>query len=117
MSSLIDLSSFNNSVAARQIDSTRVIQSLTDNTYDSLCRAQKQGIGMVWHDEILTPQQVCDGLGTHAGKVFQFHSILTDAIVSIATAAGIQPDILTPTNNFTVNSDGTVTVLSTPYGS
>ena len=117
MNNIIDLSAFNDSVVARQVDYTRSIQSLCDSSYFYLCNTQKQGINMVWNNPSLTPQQVCDGLGNQAAKVFQFHSILTDTIVQIADTAGVQPDILTPTFNFTVNSDGTVTVLSTPYDS
>lgn len=81
-----------------------------------LCQMQQQGINEVWRNNFgLTPQQVCDALGSDAASAFDLHSRLTSAIVKIAIAAGVTPDVISPTNKFTVNPDGTVTILNEPY--
>ena len=85
--------------------------------YQQLVRIQKEGIRTVWNNPYgLTPQQVCDALGTDAVKVFDIHGVLTDAIVQIADRDGVTPDVALPKKNFTRNQDGTVTVLETDYG-
>ena len=93
----------------------RILQSARQ-IYQQLVSSQQQGIQMLWQNgQGLTPQEVCDGLGADAAKVFELHGMMTNAIVQIATAGGIQPDITFPTNAFTINADGSVTVLETPY--
>lgn len=65
----------------------------------------------------LTAQEVCDAVGTDAATLIIAHGALTGAVVQAATAGGANPMefITLPTYAFTVNPDGTVTVLSTPY--
>lgn len=105
------------SISERQLQVARSIRSTAISNYNSLCQIQQQGINEVWHNNFgLTPQQVCDALGNEAGAAFILHSKLTNAIIEIAIAGGVTPDVLPPTNNFTVNTDGTVTILNTPYG-
>jgi hypothetical protein len=92
------------------------ILNMTAQTYNQLVQTQKQGINMVWKNQQgLTPQQVCDSLGENASKVFDFHGILTEVIATIATIDGVEPDISLPTNAFTRNEDGTITVSDQPY--
>lgn len=94
----------------------RAIQTKLDERYRFLCMVQREGIDMVWRSRTgLSPQEICDGLGDTAARVFQFHGILTDALVQVAAAEGIAPDIKYPTNKFTANPDGTVTILEEPY--
>ena len=91
--------------------------SLAKQTYQQLTTAQKQGIQIVWDNpQGLTPQEVVDGMGDKAVKVFEFHGSLTDLIVELATQDGVTPDIALPKKNFTKNPDGTVTILSSDYG-
>lgn len=91
--------------------------SLAAQTYNQLLFIQKQGIDIVWDNPSgLTSQEVCDGLGDKAVKLFEFHGALTEFIAGLASVEGIQPDIKLPTKNFTKNVDGTVTVLESDYG-
>lgn len=104
------------SLEAKQTRAAARIKSLTSQNYQQLLRAQKSGIDLVWRNsEGLTPQQVCDALGTSAGKIFAIHGTITDALVAAQTADGVAVNVALPTNAFTVNQDGTVTVSSEPY--
>lgn len=94
------------------------LKGMVEGQYKQICRMQKEGIKFMWDNpDALSPQQVADIAGTNGGKLMAFHGGLTTFIVNAATIEGVQPDIALPTNNFTVNQDGTVTVLDTPYGS
>lgn len=103
----------------KEDDKLRIANRIKENiqiTYQELINTQNSGIEILWkNNRELTPQEICDALGTDAAQIFKLHGILTRAIVDIATESGISPDIRTPDNAFTVNVDGTVTVLTTPY--
>jgi len=104
------------SLAGKQERASKRVVMLAQSGYSQLARMQKQGIDLVWHNsEGLTPQQVCDALGTKAGKIFAIHAALTDALIAAQTADGVPVDVALPTNAFTVNPNGTVTILTTPY--
>lgn len=104
------------SLEARKASAANEIRVKIMERFRFLCTIQREGIDMVWSSKTgLTPQQVCDSLGTDAGSVFGFHGILSDAIIQAAQAEGFAPDIKYPTNKFTINPDGTVTVLEEPY--
>ncbi len=92
------------------------IRNTAKQNYKQICQFQKEGIRTVWENtQGLTPQQVCDATGVDTVKLFNLHGLLTEAVVKIAAADGVAPDILLPTKAFTRNEDGTVTVLDTPY--
>lgn len=91
------------------------IENISKETFRSLIRAQREGINAVWHNPRLTPQEIIDGLGDKAIKVFQFHGGLTDYIKTIAAADGVEVDLKYPTNAFTIDQDGKITVTSDPY--
>lgn len=83
--------------------------------FDELVKVQRKGIELVWNHPVLTPQQVVDGLGSDAIKVFQFHGGLTDYIKSVAAADGVNVELKYPTNSFTVDQNGNITISSEPY--
>lgn len=92
------------------------VTQLAQQTYTNLLAAQKQGIQVFWNNPRgVSPQAIANALGTKAGKVFQLHGALTEAIVQIAAIDGVTPDISLPTNAFTINEDGTVTISDQPY--
>lgn len=92
------------------------IRGMSANTFEQLAHTQKRGIDLVWHNPRgLTPQEVCDGLGTDAGSVFRLHSELTKTLVTVATLDGVDYTPALPTNAYQVNDDGTVTILDEPY--
>lgn len=90
------------------------IGDVSSNTYSQLVSIQNMGINLLWHSKEFTPQEVIDGLGDNALKVFQFHGALTDLIVALAALDGIAPEVKLPTNAFSV-VDGSIVVSSDPY--
>lgn len=95
---------------------TSKIRNLSKESYEELARIQKRGIRLLWKNPDLTPQEIVDGLGEDAAKVFQFHGVITKLITEIAASEGAKPDIDLPTNAFTIE-DGVVTISDQPYGS
>ncbi len=90
------------------------IKEFSRQAYQQLSHIQRQGIDMLWNDRKLTPQEIIDALGDEALKVFQMHGTLTTAIVDIATADGITPSVVLPTNAFEI-VDGSIVVSKDPY--
>lgn len=85
-------------------------------TFRDLVKIQNMGISMVWNNPNATPQEIIDGLGDNAIKVFQFHGALTNFLINISQIDGIDYTPALPSNAFTVNlSAGTITVLEQPY--
>ena len=97
------------------------IRALSRRTFGAMLDAQRQGIDLLWHGQsqglhALTAQQVCDGLGTEAVKVFDFHAALTEFVLTQAAADGVTVEVKWPTYAFTRNQDGTVAIdTETPY--
>lgn len=103
------------SIEATQARAAQRIGQLTAAGYDQLVRLQREGIDLVWRNaDGLTPQQVCDALGTSAAKVFAIHSALTQALVSAQQADGIPVSVALPTHEYVINPDGTVSVAADP---
>jgi hypothetical protein len=80
-----------------------------------LVNVQREGIRIVWKNPNLSPQEIVDSLGPDALKVFQFHGALTDLILSIATSEGVEVKLEAPTNQFTVDNQGNITITDEPY--
>jgi len=96
---------------------TRQIKNLSKMCFDQLLKTQAQGIKLVWNHYSLTPQEIIDALGDDALKIFQFHGGMTDYINTIATLEGIDVELKYPTNSFTIDAQGKITVTDQPYGS
>ncbi len=69
----------------------------------------------VWHNtDGLTPQQVCDALGTRAGSLFVIAGTMTNALYQI-DPAGLGAMVNMPVGYAaTIHADGTVTLTYTP---
>lgn len=93
----------------------RNIKTISTRTYGDLVRVQKMGIESVWNNREFTPQEIIDALGEDAIKVFNMHGRLTDYLVDISAIDNVPytPDL--PTNAFTINADGSITVTDQPY--
>ena len=92
------------------------IQSVSKETFNQLVRTQREGVNLVWNHPKLTPQEIIDGLGVNAIKVFQFHGGLTEYIATIAAIDGVDVDLKYPTNAFTIDPNtGKITVTNDPY--
>lgn len=97
------------------------IESASYQTYSYLLEKQQAGIDLVWHGpelglHSLTPQQVCDALGTKAAKLFAWHGQLTRFLLTQGAVEGFTPAVKFPVNAFTENPDGTITIdTGSPY--
>ncbi len=69
----------------------------------------------VWHNvDGLTPQQVCDALGTRAGSLFVIAGTMSNALYQI-DPAGLGAMVNVPAGYAaTIHADGTVTLTYTP---
>lgn len=100
----------------KQTIAARQLKNMAQQQYSNLCRMQKQGMKYLWENpDGLTPQEVCDSVGTDASLYMLAHGALTSCIISAAQTSGIDPDITLPTNAFTINANGTVTISDDPY--
>lgn len=95
-------------------DKLQEISYITNGGYNNICDIQTAGIQVLWNDPVLKPQEIIDALGDEAIKMFQIHSVLTDAIKKISDICGITSSITTPTNAFSI-TDGVITVSDNPY--
>lgn len=84
-------------------------------SYRQLRHMQARGINEVWRNPKLTPAQAIEALGGDAAQLFALHAELTETIVRMAEIAGIEPQVALPTQAFTANADGTVTLEEGPY--
>ena len=63
-------------------------------------------------DNGLDPQKLCDVWGNQAYLRFQYNGVLKNAINALQPGASAEGDALQ--GEFTINEDGTVTILSVP---
>lgn len=91
------------------------IANLSRTTFETLIKTQNQGIDMLWHNREFTPQEIINALDENAVKIFQFHGGLTNLVESIAQTDKLEVNIKLPTNNFSVEKNGKITILDEPY--
>ena len=106
------------------------VKNKASQAFQQMVRQQNDGINAIWHNPNgLTPQQAVDALGTDAARIFAAHGALTNAVVAAVSADNaamtalnpayvpVAAPILKPTFTWTVNSNGTITIGTTPYTS
>jgi len=93
------------------------IKAISSRTYEDLVRVQKLGINSVWNNREFTPQQIIDALGDDVSKIFAVHGKLTDYLVDISSIDNVSYTPALPTNAFTINADGSITVTDQQYTS
>ena len=91
------------------------INHISSRTYKDLINIQRTGINIIWNNSKATAQEIIDGLGENALPAFQFHGALTDLLVTISESANIDYTPALPTNAFTVDNQGNITVTDDPY--
>jgi len=98
------------SIPLQQAATVKDIISQLKATRETLIKDYNNLINLVWHNEKLTPQQVCDGLDGKAVSLFVLGKSLFDFLSTV------DPDCIVrlqgPTMPFELNQDGTVTVQS-----
>lgn len=102
----------------KKVGAARDIAELSQLHWVRMMDVYQTGLDLVWHNNRgLTPQQVCDELGTSAAATFYAHGLLADFLRALY-AVNFPGDTLPlplPTNAFTAHEDGTVTVLEGAY--
>jgi hypothetical protein len=101
-----------------------LLNSSSIRTKQAMIEMQQLGIKGLWRHKTLTPQQVCDALGSGSAARFVFQGILTTALMQMQGAeralqgegeTPIDYGLLWPSKQWTVNPDGTVTIGSADY--
>lgn len=90
------------------------IKRLASTSFDELVKIQKEGIDLVWHNKTFTPQEIFDAVGSDAVQLLEFHSGLTQYLVTVSTLDGVEFTPALPTHAFSI-IDGKVVVLPTLY--
>jgi len=86
---------------------------MTKNTFEQMVMSFNEGAQLFWGNRMgATPEEIAEELGTDAKEVFYLHARLGELIAlvkpeAIAEGLGVVGD-------FTMNEDGTVTVLPPP---
>ena len=86
---------------------------MTKNTYDQMVMAFNEGSQIFWNNRMgATPEEVAAALGTDASEIFALHSQLGQLIAAVKPEAIVEG--LAVVGEFTMNEDGTVTVIPPP---
>lgn len=85
------------------------LKTQAQNVYNTMVAVFLRSSKMFWENPNATPQQIAEALGTDAKQLFEVHYKLGQFISSI-NPSDIE-EISSIVGNFTVNEDGTVTVL------
>lgn len=105
----------NNNPANEPVPSAKVaanmLLNMTRQTFNQMTHSFNRGAKVFWNNPMgANPQDIANELGTDAAEVFRLHAKLG------ALLSEVKPDSITEgasvVGNFTVNNDGTVTVLS-----
>jgi hypothetical protein len=84
--------------------------TITKRTYDQMVMAFNNGSELFWANGMgATPEEVAEALGTDAQEVFYLHARLGEVLSLIRPEAIAQG--VSVVGEFTMNEDGTVTVL------
>lgn len=101
------------SLEAKKARAATEIANVLNSTQFFLIQRHNELMYMLWHSPDLTPQEVCDGLGTQAGALFVLGGQTVNFLLAIDSSCFSALEF--PTNNFTVQEDGTVIVSQDPY--
>lgn len=101
------------------------IENLSLRTLTHLDTKIQEGFNFFWKNEDATPQQICDGKGIDAWRIFYGHAAMVEARKTLGQIAGEETLYVGPVPpfGFTINLDGhgggpgTVTILDTPFTS
>lgn len=81
----------------------------TRQTFQQMVNAFNQGANNFWENPRVTPQQIATALGTDAKEVFELHAKLGTLLASVKPEA--IAGSVSAVGQFTMNEDGTVTIL------
>jgi hypothetical protein len=89
----------------------RNIKGSTKQTFQMIVNSFNFGTKNFWNNPRSTPSEIAQELGTDAKEIFELHYALGQFINSIKP--GIINDSLSLIGQFTMNEDGTVTIIET----
>ena len=99
-------------MAELQADTAADIIGRSRGCFEAMVATHNSLMELFWnHPQGLTPQQVSDSLGTAAASLF----ILGGQLQQLCNAVKPESCPKLPSHAFTINPDGTVTVLNEPY--
>jgi hypothetical protein len=99
-------------IPKEKMAANRLIQ-MTRQTYQQMVQAFNQGAKTFWANGMgASPAEIAAELGNDAKEVFELHSKLGQLIASVKPEAIAEGTSLV--GNFTMNEDGTVTILEPP---
>lgn len=105
----------NNQIESAQVAAQRLIQ-ITKHTYQQMVNAFNQGSEMFWRNgNGASPSQIASALGSDAKEIFELHYAM-GMLISNVSPNSIQEG-LSLIGQFTMNEDGTVTVVETDTNS
>lgn len=82
------------------------VVSSTNQLFRTLQSSYDKNFSAVWANPSLTPQQVFDAFGTDAAQLF----VIAGATATMLNTIVPNTVVAAPPYNYTINSDGTVTV-------
>jgi hypothetical protein len=86
------------------------VRGITTRLYHTIKRDHTQAFNAIWNNPQFTAKQIVDGFGVDGLALFQ----LSGALQTILANADSSYVRLVPPNDFTINADGTVTVIELP---
>lgn len=104
----LDLSIRQNPSTPEEIAATLKLQA--KNIYNNMVNTFNRGSKMFWNNPNGTPEQIAAALGTDAKELFELHYKLGQLVSSVDPIA-IAPGT-TVIGQFTMNEDGTVTIIT-----
>lgn len=91
------------------VRAANMLKNQTRQTFEQMVMAFNQGSNNFWKNPRVTPQQIAAALGTDAKEVFELHGKLGALLASVKPEA--VADGASVVGQFTMNEDGTVTIL------
>jgi len=112
--SILDRNDFDNRPPADQMAAQRLVR-MTKHTFDNIVNSFNEGARVFWSNRMgATPEEIAEELGTDAKEVFYLHARLGELIALVKPEAIAEG--LSVVGNFTMNEDGSVTVIPPPSG-
>lgn len=106
---VLDNNNVPNQPSAAKQAANRLV-SITRQTYQQMVNAFNQGSRTFWRNGMgASPEAIAAELGNDAKEVFELHAKLGALIASVKPQAIVEGSSLV--GNFTMNDDGTVTIV------
>jgi len=110
--SILDRDDLDRRPPADKMAAERLVR-MTKNTFEQMVMSFNEGSQLFWGNRMgATPEEIAEELGTDAKEVFYLHARLGELIGLVKPEAIAEG--LSVVGNFTMNEDGTVTVLPPP---